>query len=82
MDFIEFNKRHLNERLSEEELDSAFELERRIDKYRDALKKTAQARLKKESRIKSELLFMDFVGHLEHIGDYSLNISQALRRMK
>ena len=82
MDFIEFNKRHLNERLSEEELDSAFELERRIDKYRDALKKTAQARLKKDSRIKSELLFMDFVGHLEHIGDYSLNISQALRRMK
>ena len=30
---------------------------------------------------KTELLFIDIIKHLEHIGDYSLNISQALTRL-
>ena len=28
-----------------------------------------------------DLLFLDIVKHLEHIGDFSLNISQALEQL-
>ena len=34
----------------------------------------------KNSNTKSELLFIDMTKHLEHIGDFCLNISQALER--
>ena len=36
-------------------------------------------RLAKDSDAKSELIFIDIIKHLEHIGDFSLNISQALQ---
>lgn len=80
--FVEFNNSYLDDRLTSENLELAYDYERQIDATRKRLRKAAQNRLKKDSRIRSELLYLDFVGHLEHIGDYSLNISQALSRMQ
>jgi phosphate:Na+ symporter len=78
-DFLVFNKERLNRHISEEEFETALSLEKQIDESRDVYKKSARKRLKKGSNIKGELLFIDFVKHLEHIGDHSLNISNALR---
>ena len=52
-----------------------------IDEMRDQLNKISRRKMakKKRSELKGELIFRDIVRHLEHIGDYSLNISQALR---
>ena len=52
-----------------------------IDDLRNKLLDSSRDRLSKGSDPKSELLFMDIIKHLEHIGDYSLNISQALEQL-
>ena len=51
-----------------------------IDDMRNKLLDSSRDRLSKGSKPKAELLFMDIIKHLEHIGDYSLNISQALEQ--
>jgi phosphate:Na+ symporter len=81
-EFICFYKEHLNQHLSTYNLKRAFELETTIDNMRNKLKKNAQRRLQNGANVKSELLFIDLVRHFERIGDYSLNISQALRLIR
>ena len=78
--FMAFNKLHLNEPLSEKQLQEAYKLESEIDALRTKLKKSAQNRLQEGAEVKGELLYIDMLQHIEHIGDYSLNISQALRQ--
>lgn len=78
-EFVRFNKAHLNEYLSEDELTRAYTMETQIDEYRKKLKKAAQTRLQEGSEVKGELLYIDMLSHIERIGDYCLNISQALR---
>ncbi len=80
--FLEFNRERLNKPLSDEELHQAIDLEQKIDNERDVYKKSSRKRLKSNGHVKGELLFIDFIKHLEHIGDHSLNISQALHNLK
>ncbi|MBN1699706.1 MAG: Na/Pi cotransporter family protein [Spirochaetales bacterium] len=80
--FIAFYREHLNRHLSSYDLDRAYELEDMIDSMRDKLKRNARKRLQSGSNVKPELLFIDIVRHFEQIGDYSLNISQALRQIR
>jgi phosphate:Na+ symporter len=77
-EYLRFNRDRLNKPLSDEEYQISMNLERRIDEARDMYKKTSRKRLKGGANVRGELLFLDFVKHLEHIGDHSLNISQAL----
>lgn len=79
--FIEFTKDHLNEHLSKEEFLIALNLEKDIDKKRSNLKKFAQKRLIAGSDVKGELLYIDMVGQLEHIGDYLYNVAQMLKKI-
>jgi phosphate:Na+ symporter len=81
-DFIDFIDNHLNEHLSSYDLNRAYELERDIDKSRNILKRNARKRLQKGYDVKAQLLFIDIIRHFERIGDYALNISQALRQLK
>ena len=76
-EFLEFNRLKLNSDLSDEDLEKAYEMERKVDALRDALQKESRRRLKKGSSIKSELLYLEFLKHIEHIGDFSLNITEA-----
>lgn len=78
--FMAFNKTHLNEALSETQLADAYKLENGINELRKNLKKNAQDRLQEGAEVKGELLYIDILKHIEHIGDYSLNISEALRQ--
>ena len=79
-EFMAFNKVHLNESLSEAQLSKAYDLEIEIDRLRKKLKKGAQDRLQEGAEVKGELLYIDMLQHIERIGDYCLNISQALRQ--
>ncbi len=79
-DFIFFIKEHLNEHLSSEELDKAYILEESINNYRNSLIKESRLRLQSGSaEVKGELLYLDMLRHIERIGDYSLNVAEALR---
>lgn len=81
-EFLTFNKRHLLSHLSEEEYVRAEEMETRLNKHQKKYKKAAQKRLRTGSSVKAELFYLDLLRHLEHLGDYSLEISQALMATK
>ncbi len=78
--FMAFNKLYLNEPISETQLSEAYTLESEIDRLRKKLKKSAQVRLQEGAEVKGELLYIDMLQNIEHIGDYCLNISEALRQ--
>ncbi|MCD4651552.1 MAG: Na/Pi cotransporter family protein [Candidatus Cloacimonetes bacterium] len=79
--FIVFYKEHLHliESVSETDLDMALKLEKKIDQSRYKYKKAAQQRLQEGSDVKVEFLYIDMLRHFEHIGDYALNIIEALK---
>ena len=64
--------------MSSEDLKKSIDYENEIDDLRNKFIDSSSDRLSKDSNVKSELTFIDIIKHLEHIGDFSLNISQAL----
>ena len=83
-DFFEWNNLFISDNIksmSKKELDKSINFERTIDDSRNKLLESSRIRLINGSIPKAELLFMDIIKHLEHIGDYSLNISQALEQI-
>jgi len=80
-EFMTIYKEKMNEHLEKRVLKLAFKLEKKINNLRDNLKKSVQRRLQAGGNVKSELLYLDLLKHLEHIGDNSLNIAQALRQI-
>ena len=79
--FTEWNSSFISDNIkpmNNLDLDKSIKYENEIDEIRNKLLDSSQKRLSKSSNPKSELIFMDIIKHLEHIGDYSLNISQAL----
>ncbi|MDC7228183.1 MAG: Na/Pi cotransporter family protein [Spirochaetales bacterium] len=78
-EFIEFIKANLDQHLSESKMQEALKLEAKVDKERKTLKKESRKRIQKGSDVKTELLYLDIVKHIEHIGDYALNIAEALK---
>lgn len=76
--FLDFVQLHINETISDSELNRASELEKEIDSLRDVLKKKARKRLKKGADVKTELLFIDMIRYIEKIGDYAWAIAEAL----
>ncbi|MCL1818403.1 MAG: hypothetical protein FWG35_05675 [Spirochaetaceae bacterium] len=79
--FLAFNKERLGVTMAAGEMMEAEALEDSIDKTRDILRKAAQKRLKTKGSIKTEILFIDMLRHIEHVGDHSFEISRALYRM-
>ena len=67
--------------MTEKDLDKSIKYENEIDEMRNNLLDLSQGRLSEGSDPKAEFLFIDIIKHLEHIGDYSLNISQALKQL-
>ncbi len=82
LEFIQFNVENLlNSRLSDEDLQKAHEFESESDKTRNALRETSVMRIGQTGNVKPEILFMEVIKNFERIGDYSLNISQALAKV-
>ncbi len=79
IDFMQFNIENLlDASLSEEELKKALQFEIENDKTRNDLRETSVQRISETGKVESEILFMEIIKNFERIGDYSLNISQAL----
>lgn len=76
--YINFIKDHLNRHISTSDLDKAIEYENSINNTRNRMRERAQLRLIEGSNVTAELMLLDFTKHLEHIGDYSINIAEAL----
>jgi phosphate:Na+ symporter len=83
LEFLEYNGGLLKGKDGQVDLDHALDLEMRIDKVRNKLKKRSRRSLERDAEpdVKGELAFIDIVRHLEHIGDYSLNVSEAVARL-
>ena len=81
-EFLRFVEENAAKSISEEELKVAAEFEQKLDDFRSSLKKKAKKRLKSGADVKTELLFIDLVRHVEKIGDYGLSIAEALREMR
>ncbi len=83
LEFLKYNQDFLDRKLDSYDIEIANQMEIGIDKMRDKLRKRARRTIEREEDVdvKGELIFMDIVRHLEHIGDSSLNISQAIAEM-
>ena len=77
-DFLTYNTDFLNSRIETQEYEIAAEMEKGINKQRKALTKLSRKTIKKGGNLQGELLYMEIIRHLEHIGDFCLNISQAI----
>jgi len=78
-EFLSFVAERLNRGITEIELAMASEMENEIDDDKKRLKKQARQRLKEGADVKSELLYIDFVRHMEKVGDYAYAIAGELR---
>ncbi len=76
--YIDFIKNHLNRHISSSELNKALAYENIINTCRNKTREKVQMRLSKGSNVTAELMLLDFARHLEHIGDYNINIAEAL----
>jgi phosphate:Na+ symporter len=81
-EFLRFVGESVGGPIDDEALALAAEFEDQVDAFRKELKKVARKRLKAGAEVKTELLFIDMVRHIEKIGDYAFSISEALREMR
>jgi phosphate:Na+ symporter len=81
-EFLHFVSEKLGGPIDDEALALAVEFEDKVDNFRKDLKKIARKRLKAGADVKTELLFIDMVRHVEKIGDYAYSVAEALREMK
>jgi phosphate:Na+ symporter len=79
-DFLAFVEEHLGQSLSSEQTKYAEELENRIDKSRNKLRKLGRKQIEAGEDVKTELLFIDLVRRIEKLGDYCYNIAEALSK--
>ncbi|NCD33920.1 MAG: Na/Pi cotransporter family protein [Spartobacteria bacterium] len=81
LDFLNYNSDFAQHQLKNYDFNIAVNLEVAINQKRDQLQRISRRKLEKGADVRSELFFLDVVRHLEHIGDYSLNIAQAIREL-
>ena len=83
LDFLKYNQDFLDRKLEDYDIKIANKMEEGIDKMRDKLRKRSRRTIEREEDVdvKGELIFMDIVRHLEHVGDSSLNVSEAIVEM-
>jgi phosphate:Na+ symporter len=81
-EFLSLVGNHLGRSLSAEEAEYAKELEAKIDKSRNKLRKLGRKRIEAGKDVKTELLFIDLVRRIEKLGDYCYGIAEALASMR
>ena len=80
-EFIDWNHSFIINDIAEmsiKDLEKSIKYENEIDDLRNQFIDSSGSRLSQDSNSKTELIFIDIIKHLEHIGDFALNISQAL----
>ena len=79
---LEFIRENINKPLSAEKLAEAEVVEEQIDMYRKKLKKIARKNLEQGANVRTELLYLDLIRHIEKIGDHAFSISESLSETK
>jgi phosphate:Na+ symporter len=79
-EFLDFVGKQLGNRISLKQILYARDLESRIDKSRDRLRKLGRKRIEAGENVKTELLFIDLVKRIEKLGDWCSNISEVLAK--
>lgn len=83
LDFSKYNLDYLYLDIDYIDFDLALELENELDEIRESLyEETQQILSKPNSQVRPEFLFVNLVKHLEHIGDFLLNICQTLKNFQ
>ena len=81
IEFLLFNIENLQDvNLRDADLRIAIELEMKIDDLRDMLRESSVRRIGESGDVQREMLFMEIIKNFERIGDYSLNISEAIKK--
>jgi phosphate:Na+ symporter len=80
-DFLLFISNHLGSKFTSEELSRAKTAETQIETYRNKLRKMSRKRIEAGEDVKTELLFIDMVKRIEHVGDYCYSISSSASRL-
>jgi phosphate:Na+ symporter len=80
-EFLDFVQKQLGSRMTLKQILYARDLESRIDKSRDKLRKLGRKRIEAGENVKTELLFIDLVRRIEKLGDWCSNISEALAKI-
>lgn len=75
--FLEYIK--VMEESETHEMERAYKLEDRVNKIRNKLEKKSRKTLKEGESVKGELLYLDMVRLIEGIGDFCLNIAEAIK---
>lgn len=77
-EFLDYIRDHMDRTLTKAEMQRANDFEQKINDWRYALSDVIQQRLNTGvADVKVELLALEKVRHLEHIGDYCTNIAEA-----
>jgi phosphate:Na+ symporter len=79
-EFLSLVRNYLGRRLTPEQIGFARELEEKIDKSRDRLRKLGRKRIEAGVNVKTELLFIDLVRRIEKLGDYCFDIAATMAR--
>ncbi len=81
-EFLTFNAEHLEGYMTEEGYRHAQQMEDKINAYQKRYKKATHKRIDTGSAVQTEMFYLDILRHIEHVGDYSLVISEALVPMR
>lgn len=81
MDFIKYHTDYLGNKLLDQDNQIAVQMENGINLERSKLDKVSRKEIDKGADLKGELLFMEIVRQLEHIGDFCTNIHRAIIRI-
>ncbi len=81
-EFISDVVHNLSDKDNEYKIADAKTTESKINTYRNTLKKAARRQIQAGSDVKAELIYIDMVRQIEHIGDFCMNIMQEMENMK
>jgi len=77
-EFLDYVRDRMDKTLTKAEMQKANEFEEQINNQRNRLSQLVQERLSSgKADVKVELLILEKIRHLEHIGDYCTNIAEA-----
>jgi len=77
-EFLDYVRDRMDKTLTKAEMQKANEFEEQINNQRNRLSQLVQERLSGgKADVKVELLILEKIRHLEHIGDYCTNIAEA-----
>jgi phosphate:Na+ symporter len=77
-EFLAFVSEKLGGQFTRDEAARSEAFEKQIVGYRNKLRKMGRKRMEAGEDVKTELLFIDLVKRIEHIGDYCYGISESL----